>query len=82
MTTIIIENADKKNVLLIGKLAKALGLSVTTKPAGNWKPTPGIITNPDLIKRIEKVEKKKAGRKVFTATELKDEMDKMGAVNA
>lgn len=53
MNTIIIEHADQSTTDLLQQLAKKLGLSVKTKKE---KVEPGVITNPELIRRIEEFE--------------------------
>ena len=82
MTTLIIENADKKNAALIAQLAKALGLSVTKKEVSVMKRSVGVITNPELIRRIETSEAGKTKRRSFKAEELSVEIGKLTIKNA
>lgn len=57
MNTIIIENADKESTALFKQLAMKLGLYVKTKVNTEQK---GVITNPDLLERIKRIEEGKA----------------------
>lgn len=53
MNTIIIEHADQSTTALFKQLAEKLGLAFKTQKE---KTEEGIITNPELHRRIEKVE--------------------------
>ncbi len=66
MNTLIIENADKETTALFRQLAKKLGLRVRTESKKNSR---GIITNPDLLKRIKYIEE---GKAEFIHTSIND----------
>ena len=53
MNTIIIEHADKSTTELLKRLAEQLGLSFKIKKE---RKEPGIVTNPELLRRMEAVE--------------------------
>lgn len=74
METVIIENVDKKNAILLKSLASQLGLKVTSKVVKK-KPViidDGIITNPEIIKTIKNFESGKSKTVTFKSiSELK-----------
>lgn len=53
MNTIIIEHADQSTTELLQRLAEKLGLSFKTKKE---RKEPGVVTNPELLKRMEAIE--------------------------
>jgi len=53
MNTIIIEHADKSTTELLKRLAEQLGLSFKIKKE---RKEPDIVTNPELLRRMEAVE--------------------------
>ena len=57
MNTLIIEHADQSTTELFKQLVDKLGLSMKTKKE---KAEPGVVTNPELIKRIKKIDSGKA----------------------
>jgi len=68
MNTIIIEHADQSTTDLFKQLAEKLGLIVKTKKE---KVEPGVVTNPELLKRIQAIESGKAELIEVDLAELK-----------
>ncbi len=85
MNTIIIEHADNTVTNAIKELMGALGLPVKIAPEEEWTPVEGIITNPEIIRRIKDHENgrtKEKGRLFNNTDELKVAMDKIMEANA
>lgn len=74
MNTIIIEHADQSTTDLFKQLAEKLGLIVKTKKE---KVEPGLITNPELIRRIEEFEAGKTKPSEKTMEDLKQLLDEI-----
>ena len=74
MNTIIIEHADQSTTDLFKQLAEKLGLFVKTKKE---KVEPGLITNPELIRRIEEFEADKSKPSEKTMEDLKQLLDEI-----
>ncbi len=66
MNTLIIEHADQSTTELFKQLVDKLGLSMKTKKE---KAKPGVVTNPELIKRIKKID---SGKAELVKVSLKD----------
>ncbi len=79
METLIIEHLDSSTSKIFKQMAKALGLSFKTRIVKSNIEQPAIITNPELINRIEVHEANKRDNnfkyyKRFTIKELKQEI--------
>jgi hypothetical protein len=79
METLIIEHLDRPTSKVFKQMAKVLGLSFKIKTVHNSIEQPAIITNPEIIARIEAHEaNKRDGNlkdyKRFTMQELKQEI--------
>lgn len=68
MNTLIIEHADQSTTELFKQLVDKLGLSMKTKKE---KAEPGVITNPELLRRIEAYESGKEKPFQVTLDDLK-----------